>query len=78
MAGLTVVAEMIGMIGASARAAAAEIEKATEAAKTYEATTSSMSKAAGSGTSDMGSSSNAAPGTAALAAALQMARGRMK
>ena len=78
MAGLTVVAEMIGMIGAAARLAASDLAKATEAAETYNAAvtggsaTSSMPSAGGNG-GGMGASSGGASGSAGMSGGNQIA-----
>jgi len=70
MAGLTVVAEMIGMIGQAARLAASDLSKAADAADTYAAamggtTTSTMPSAGGNG-GGMGASSGGGSGTAGM------------
>lgn len=63
MAGLTVVAEMVSMIGAAAKLAAGEIKGATEAVKDYRraeeearSSSSSVTKAGGGSDSTMGAS----------------------
>ena len=81
MAGLTVVAEMIGMIGQAARLAASDLAKAAEAADTYAAavgasTGSSMGNAGG-GASTMGASSGGPVTANGLSIALKQNQGRL-
>ncbi len=82
MAGLTVVAEMIGTIAVSARHATTELTKAISAAKAYnEGTggsfTSAMERAAGGGDSTMGASPGGPVTANSLSLALRQNQGRL-
>lgn len=76
--GLLAVAEMLGMIGEAAKLATADIRETVKAAETATATSSSVARAAGTGstTPGMGSATGTGVTTNGLAAALQITRGR--
>lgn len=82
--GLLAIPEMIGMIATAAKLATADLKETVEAKREAEragaATSSSLSRAAGTGstTAAMGASAGTGVTTNGLAAALQITRGRLR
>lgn len=78
--GLLAVAEMIGMIGQAAKLAAADLREANAAAKPSAGTSSSVTRASGTGSTTTGMGATTGTGVTAngLAAALQITRGRLR